>query len=117
MAVLQKQLTEQIGKDILVIQIDGKAFKGRLVEFDNDTLVLTNLLELKSGKWLTPSLVLPDSAQKTVELKDVVVQLSAVSRIYPLMPKRLLEKPAAPPPPSPAKKFGEPDKVVIRSSS
>lgn len=125
MVVLQKQLGDQIGKEILVVQVDGKAFKGRLSEFDTDTILLTGFQELKNQKWITPSLVTSEANPLrkqdkpiAIQLREVLIQISSISRIYPLTQKKLPEKPMFQPPATPPqKKFGESEKYVIRSGT
>jgi len=107
MTVSLKKLNEMVGKDVLIVQIDGKAFKGRLSEIDAQAIHITNALEFNPGekKWKIPVVMVPpDNAidgdivrhdkMETIHLRDIVLAFSGIMRIYPLsMKPSIAERP------------------------
>jgi len=72
MSMLEKRLKEVLGQEILVIQTDGKAFKGKLVEFDDHFMMLHDCLETstKEVRWRTITVPLPSSGKKAVRAEE-----------------------------------------------
>jgi small nuclear ribonucleoprotein (snRNP)-like protein len=108
MPVALKKLNDMVGKDVLVVQLDGKAFKGRLIEIDSQAMHITNALEfsLTDKKWKIPVVMVPpDSAvdgdtvkhdkMETVRMREIILSFAGIMRIYPLSTKPgIPEKPA-----------------------
>jgi small nuclear ribonucleoprotein (snRNP)-like protein len=108
-----KLLTKNKNKDIVVVTIDGQAFKGKLVDFDNECLVLDNVVERKAewGPWSKPLVTLPQSDKAKVtttqilggstgltlaKLQTVAIRLATISRIWEWLPQELEEGPWTP---------------------
>ena len=89
MTILETKLAELSGKDIIVVQIDERAFKGRLVEFDSEALVLQDVLEAdtEQPRWKIPTMALPrveetESSTIIYRVDKVVIRLATVARIW-----------------------------------
>lgn len=63
MSLMMERLQQLLGRELVVLTIDGTALKGVLENFDNDTVILQDVKELykKELKWSTPT-ISPHSA-------------------------------------------------------
>jgi len=59
MSLIEKRLGEALDHEILIVQTDGKAFKGRLVEADKDFVLLHDCLETSTREVKWKSVVVP----------------------------------------------------------
>ena len=107
MAVLTKHLQELVDQEIIVVMNDDRTFKGRLVEFDEAWLVLHDVTEgttqnlrgweepaVGAGiveKYITMRGIVSEEKDRTkvIRLKDVLIHLPQVLRIWPLRPEYL----------------------------
>ena len=68
MGLLEQQLADCLNKEIVVVQNDGKAFKGTLRHYDAEFLLLTDTLEtsVKEVRWrpVTVPTVQPGARRK-----------------------------------------------------
>lgn len=100
--LVEKRLAEVLERDLLVVQTDGRAFRGRLVEFDKDFLMLHDCLETstKDVRWKQVVVPLPPSDSmkvtryepggvsygekdsKVAVLKKVMINITQVQRIW-----------------------------------
>lgn len=105
--VLQNRLKNFQGEEIVVVMADNRAFRGRLVEFDDDCIVLNDVVEAlpdNAGGWEEPTVstsvrhkvitwrgtLSHDSDEaEIVRLKDVVIRLAGVLRIWEWSAKNL----------------------------
>lgn len=108
MKLLQKRLQELMNKEILVIMEDGKGFKGKLVEYDDEYIVLREVIEgsIDELKWRAPMLALPiteknaglggitvgDSGSRLVKLNEVIIRISMILRIWLWTPEKVEEE-------------------------
>ena len=100
MTLLQNKLTTLTGQEIVVVMADNRAFRGILVEFDADTLVLRNVVEAlpnNASGWEEPTSSTgivhkvvtwngvfshEDTSAEVVKLKDVMIRTSGILRIW-----------------------------------
>ena len=100
MSLLENKLKASIGQEIVVVMVDNRAFRGSLVEFDTDTLVLRNVVEAlpnnasgweepTSSTGITHKVVTwqgvfshEDTSSEVVKLKDVMIRTAHVTRIW-----------------------------------
>ena len=104
MSLIEKRLSEALDHEILVVQTDGKAFKGRLVEADKDFVLLHDCLETSTRevKWKSVMVPLPSATdgrksttgpeegsigygekeKKVAILRKVMINLAQVQRIW-----------------------------------
>lgn len=100
MSLLSTKLKVLVGQEIVVVMTDNRAFRGKLVEFDDQTLVLKEVVEAlpnNAAGWEEPTVstgmiqkvvtyhgVFSHEDQKAdvVKLKDVMIQTSGVLRIW-----------------------------------
>ena len=100
MSLFQSKLKEQVGKEIVVVMIDNRAFRGTLVDHDTETLVLRNVVEAlpnNASGWEEPTSSTgivhkvvtwqgvfshEDTRAEVVKLKDVMIRLAHVVRIW-----------------------------------
>ena len=94
---MEKKLKKLKGKRLITVMEDGEAFLGRLKEFDDDTIVLTEVCEGPSSEinWSTLEINTgkesKGSAEKDygfvdwvcVNLKEVYIRVDHISRIWP----------------------------------
>jgi small nuclear ribonucleoprotein (snRNP)-like protein len=100
--MIEERLKEVIDHEILVVQTDGKAFKGILVEFDKDFIMLHNCLETttRDVKWKSVVVPVPtddkakavkheeggysygETEKKVAILRKVMINLNQVQRIW-----------------------------------
>jgi small nuclear ribonucleoprotein (snRNP)-like protein len=113
MAMQRKIVANFVGREVLVVQTDGKALKGRLESVDDDCILLSNALETSTAEleWRQPKVVFPTGkSEKIVELKEVVVPFSSIVRLWSIEAIVPEVKPITPVKPKPA----APEYVVRR---
>ncbi|MFW5953139.1 MAG: hypothetical protein ACOCSJ_03160 [Candidatus Natronoplasma sp.] len=92
-SLMEKRLKDLKGERLIAVMEDGEAFLGKLKEFDEDTVVLTEVCEGPSSeiKWEAIG-VKKNSSQKEgygfvdwvcVNLKEVYLRMDHISRIWP----------------------------------
>lgn len=100
MSLIQSKLKGLVGQDIVVVMVDNRAFRGTLVEHDADTMVLRNVVEAlpnNAAGWEEPTVSTgivqkvvtwhgtfshEDTSAGVVKLKDAMIQISGVLRIW-----------------------------------
>ena len=100
MSLLQNKLKAHVGKEIVVVMVDNRAFRGTLVEFDDQTLVLNDVVEAlpnNAAGWEEPTVSTgivhkvvtwhgtfshEDTRADVVKLKDAMIQIAHVLRIW-----------------------------------
>lgn len=101
MGIMHRRLRDYLGKEIIVVMTDGRAFKGTLGEFDETAVVLKDVLETSSTdiKWrqpLVPSashrserrldigseLDIGETERLMTRLKEVVLATSGILRVW-----------------------------------
>ncbi|HVL87054.1 MAG TPA: LSm family protein [Candidatus Thermoplasmatota archaeon] len=105
--VLEKRLRPLVGAELIVVMQDDRSYKGKLIEFDENWLVLSDVTEgsaqnlrgweeaaVSSGiveKYITMRGIISEEKDKTkiIRLKEVVLNLHRVLRIWPLRPEYL----------------------------
>jgi small nuclear ribonucleoprotein (snRNP)-like protein len=100
MSLLQTKLKTLVGQEIVVVMVDNRAFRGTLMEFDAEDIVLRNVVEAApnnasgweettSSTGIVHKVVTwqgvfshENTAAEIVKLKDVMVRTSGVLRIW-----------------------------------
>lgn len=100
MTLLESKLKSSVGQEIVVVMVDNRAFRGILVDFDTETLILRNVVEAlpnNASGWEEPTSSTAivqkivtwqgvfsheDTSAEVVKLKDVMIRLSGVLRIW-----------------------------------
>ena len=100
MSLLENKLRPLIGSEIVVVMADNRAYRGQLVEFDAESLVLRNVVEAlpnNAAGWEEPTVSTgiihkvvtyqgvfshDDTNADVVKLKDVMIRVSGVLRIW-----------------------------------
>jgi small nuclear ribonucleoprotein (snRNP)-like protein len=100
MTLLESKLKLLTGSDVVVVMADNRAFRGTLVEHDEDTIVLRNVVEAlpnNNSGWEEPTVSTgvtqkvvtfhgtfshDDTSAQIVKLKDVIIRTSGVLRIW-----------------------------------
>jgi small nuclear ribonucleoprotein (snRNP)-like protein len=100
MTLLESKLKTIVGQEVVIVMSDNRAFRGNLVEFDADTIVLRNVVEAlpdNASSWEEPSVSTgvvqkvvtwqgvfshEDTRAEVVKLKDVMIRVSGVLRIW-----------------------------------
>lgn len=108
--IIRRQLKEALNHEILVVMSDDRSFKGTLMEFDDEWLVLHDVTEGSSQNlrgWEEPAIsagviekyitwkgIISEEKDKTkiYRLRDVLLHMTGVLRVWPLRPD-LLGKP------------------------
>ncbi len=101
MGILKRILKTLLGKETVVVMDDGRAFKGILIEFDKDVMILRNVLEAKAenpvwrestastrilGGQEVKGTVIGDT--DVVKLDEVILRMEMVSRIWQWVPQK-----------------------------
>lgn len=105
-SVIQKYLNKFMNKEILIVQVDGNAFKGRLVEFDDNMLVMENVVQTstKQRNWFRVTVAVPrsdgmshdkliggtivgDTESQLLELTTAIISISQTMRVWLWTPK------------------------------
>ncbi len=100
MSLLNNKLKPLVGQEIVVVMVDNRAFRGTLVEFDAETLVLREVVEAlpnNAAGWEEPTVSTgivhkvvtwhgtfshEDTRADVVKLKDVMIRISGILRIW-----------------------------------
>jgi small nuclear ribonucleoprotein (snRNP)-like protein len=100
MSILQSKLKASVGQEIVCVCADNRAFRGTLVEHDTEVIVLRNVVEAlpnNASGWEEPTSSTgvvhkvvtwngvfshEDTSAEVVKLKDVMIRLDAVLRIW-----------------------------------
>ncbi|HEV8361459.1 MAG TPA: LSM domain-containing protein [Candidatus Thermoplasmatota archaeon] len=106
-SVLTKYLKDLVGNEIIVVMDDDRTYKGRLVEFDEAWMFLEGVTEgttqnlrgweeaaVSAGiveKYITMRGIISEEKDRTkvIRLKDVLINIEQVLRIWPLRPEYL----------------------------
>jgi len=61
MAILHRRLRDYLNREIVVVMVDGRAFKGVLTEYDETAMVLKDVLETSTSevRWKLPFIQAP----------------------------------------------------------
>lgn len=101
MGILKREFKNLLNKEMVVVMNDGRAFKGMLIKFDKDVVVLRNVLEAKAenpvwrestastrilGKQEVKGTVIGDT--DVVKLDEVILRVQMVSRIWRWIPQK-----------------------------
>jgi|ERR1051325_6014595 small nuclear ribonucleoprotein (snRNP)-like protein len=110
MSVLEDKLKPLVGQQLVVVMTDNRAFRGTLMEFDHQTLVLRDVVEAlpnNAAGWEEPTVSTgmvhkvvtwngvfshDDNRSEIVRLKDAIIQIHGVLRIWEYSLKNV-EKP------------------------
>lgn len=96
--LISKKLEPMVGHDIIVVTSDGGAYLGILDEFDDHYIVLKDTYESSTTtawRWQRPVIESPilinnsngfeeESESKRIVLKEVMISLQHVVRIWPI---------------------------------
>ena len=111
MSLMSNKLKSYVGLEIVVVMVDNRAFRGTLVEFDDQTLVLNDVVEAlpnNAAGWDEPTVSTgivhkavtwqgtfshDDTRADVVRLKDVMIRTTGVLRIWEWSLKNV-ERPA-----------------------
>lgn len=63
MSLLEEKLKNNLNKKIIVVTMDGMAFQGELIAYDNECIVLDKVLER-------------EAKEKSIPLREPLIQLS-----------------------------------------
>lgn len=103
MTIMMDQLRELLGKELVAVCLDGAAYRGRLEKYDDESIVLQEVLELnpKDLRWIEPQ-VSPqadgdlggqidaygsiDTRRMRVSLRHCIIRIDTISRIWPWLP-------------------------------
>ncbi len=110
MAIIEKYLEKFQGKDVLLVQVDGNAFKGKLMDYDDKYIVLENVIQTSTQQrnWFRVTVAVPrsgtiskdkliggtivgDTESMLLELKTALVSLDHIMRIWLWTPKLVEE--------------------------
>jgi small nuclear ribonucleoprotein (snRNP)-like protein len=102
----EKYLAKFLKKEVLVVQVDGNAFKGTLVEHDDRFLVMENIIQTstKQRNWFRVTVAVPrsgtpskdkliggtivgDTESMLLELKTALISVDHIMRIWLWTPK------------------------------
>lgn len=107
MPVLTKHLKDLVGNEIIVVMEDDRTYKGRLLEFDEEWMFLEDVTEgttqnlrgweeaaVSAGiveKYITMRGIVSEEKDRSqiIRLKDVLINMDQVLRIWPLRPEYL----------------------------
>lgn len=110
MSLLRKHLEDLVNHEIIVVMEDDRTYKGQLTEFDEEWLLLHDVTEgttqnlrgweepaVNAGiveKYITVRGIISQEKDRTqiIRLKDVLINIHQVLRIWPLRPE-YLDKP------------------------
>ncbi len=105
MGILHRRLRDYLGREIIVVMSDGRAFKGILTEFDETAVVLKEVLETATSeiRWKPPLVPVTGSrsslnsdaglldfgvAEKGMaRLKEVVLHPDGILRVWLYQPE------------------------------
>ncbi len=91
MNLRKRYLDDLLGRDILVVTVDSRTYKGRLIEFDEEAMLLDNVIETSTRevRWKKPEVALPsgpgtEGGNTIHPLEEVMVLTKQVLRIWRL---------------------------------
>jgi small nuclear ribonucleoprotein (snRNP)-like protein len=103
---MEKYLEKFQGKEVLVVQVDGNAFKGTLKEYDEKFMVMENVIQTSTQQrnWFRVTVAVPrsgtpskekmiggtivgDTESMLLELKTSLISLDHIMRIWLWTPK------------------------------
>lgn len=100
MSLLAEKLKQHVGQPIVVVMMDNRAFRGTLVEFDAETMVLRDVVEAlpnNNSGWEEPTVSTgivhkvvtwhgtfshENTRADVVRLKDAMIQVRGILRIW-----------------------------------
>ncbi|HID73586.1 MAG TPA: hypothetical protein EYP43_00895 [Thermoplasmata archaeon] len=88
MNLLRRYLDGKMGEQVLVVTVDGRSFMGELMEYDEEAMILSQVIETstRETKWHRPAIALPspDGTGGNViqHLDEVMILLSGVLRMW-----------------------------------
>jgi small nuclear ribonucleoprotein (snRNP)-like protein len=101
MSIIKKYLGKFVDKEIIIVQIDGNAFKGKLREYDEEFLLIENVIQTstKQHNWFKVTVAVPtstslsseklidgtivgDTESKLLELTTALISVNQVMRIW-----------------------------------
>lgn len=100
MSIFENKLKSLVGQEIVVVMIDNRAFRGKLVELDAETIILNSVVEAlpnNNAGWEEPTASTgivhkvvtwqgtfshDDTRADVVKLKDVMIRTAHVLRIW-----------------------------------
>ncbi len=104
MPILQKYLSNEVGKDIVIVMDDGQAFKGKLTAFDDKNITLTDVMETVAtdARWREALVTVPsssheggmsgimigDSGTSMLKLTTVILRIDHISRVWVWRPEK-----------------------------
>ncbi len=96
-----------VNKDILVVQVDGNAFKGRLLAYDESHLLMDNIIQTSTTQrtWFTVTVAVPkdpsggaiggtlvgDTNSKLLKLSTAILSIDQITRVWLWTPEVLSE--------------------------
>jgi len=98
MGKLNEHLNGLVDKEVFVVQTDGRGFKGVLREYDEDILVLDDVVETSTREltWRRPVVAIPHSDRGDGKeesyvaiLRELVIKMDHIMRIWTWSPERL----------------------------
>lgn len=107
MGILQDRLAQWKGKELVVVLTDSHSYRGVLVDFDTETLILKDVTEGGSANahgWEEPTVSTgitrklvtvqgvfsnEDKDAEIVRFKDVLIRIPHVIRVYEWSPQNL----------------------------
>ena len=105
--ILQRKLKELLNHEVVVVMADNRAFRGTVVEFDDETLVLRDVVEglpNNAGGWEEPTVSTgithktvtwqgvfshEDNKSEIVRLRDAYMAFSHILRIWEFSAKNV----------------------------
>ena len=102
---LAQELTELLNTEIAVMMNDGQGYRGILVRFDNDVLVLETVYEtsttdvdwIESKEETRTATIKGYVPWRRITLPRVIIRIPMVLRIWPWMPLSARPEPGAEP--------------------
>lgn len=109
MTLLKQQLSNFVNKDILVVQVDGNAFKGKLLAYDDSHILMENMIQTSTTQrsWFTVTVAVPkengdsdrvvggtvvgDSNSKLLKLKTAILSIDHITRVWLWTPELMQE--------------------------
>jgi small nuclear ribonucleoprotein (snRNP)-like protein len=105
MSLLEDHLKNMVGKDIVVVMVDGQAFKGKLMSYDGECIVLDNVMEARAtdARWREALVTVPitgyeaeagggimigDTGTSMLKLTTVIIRISHITRVWIWAPKK-----------------------------
>jgi len=105
MSILSELLEKMLNRDIVVVMDDGMAFKGILKRYDDEGLLLIDVMETKAsdGRWREALITVPSSSEEgsimggimlgdtgssMLKLTSVYISLAHVSRVWIWSPEK-----------------------------